>query len=94
MNMYEQWKKEYGLTPMTFAEECDAPLPVRETRMQKVEIIDNCRLIIAQAQHIIKYAKRIPEDDDPAHAELVTDYANGIHSALIGLLETEQKRWM
>lgn len=94
MSDLKEYEKQYGLTPMTFNEECAASYPIRQTRMSKVEIIENCRHLIRAAEHIITYAKRIPEDDDAAHAELVTDYANGIYSALIALLENEQKRWM
>ena len=83
----------YGLTPMTFRQELDAPDPVRETRGLKVEIIRNCDSIIAIAERVRNYAKRIPEENDAGHAELVNEYAQGIHSVLLALLENERRKY-
>ena len=79
----------YGLTPMSFQEELNAPEAVRETRAFKVEIIDNCDRLIRLAERIRDRVKRIPEENDEAHVELVNKYAEGVHRAVITLLENE-----
>ena len=82
----------YGLTPMSFQEELNAPEAVRETRMLKVEIIDNCDRLIRLAERIRDHVRRTPEDNDKAHAELVNKYSEGVHKALITLLENECRK--
>ena len=83
----------YGLKPYGFREELALPHPVRETRMNKREIIDNCARIIRQAERFIEFAKQIPEDNDQEHADRVNQFAEEIVSVTIRLLEADRLRW-
>ena len=85
--------KLYGLSPMSFEEELVAPIPVREIRNAKVEIIDNCNAIIRLAEAAINSTKRIPEDDDWEHAALVDEYAAMISKARIIMIEANALKY-
>lgn len=71
----------YGIEPMTVEQEANAPEPVKQTRRNKIEMVDSCALIIRMAQELMEYAKRIPVEDDPRHAELVQGLADAVKSA-------------
>lgn len=85
--------KLYGLSPMSFKDELNAPIPVREIRNAKVEIIDNCNAIIRLAEAAINTAKRIPEDDDAEHAALVDEYVAMISKARILMIEANALKY-
>lgn len=86
---FSYYEKLYGLQPMTFSEEMNAPHTIRSTRQCKIEIVDMCRHITKLAEYIAERARRCPEEDDAAHAELVTGWRNAVETALIQLDDAE-----
>ena len=75
--------KKYGIEPMSFLEEMALPKPVNQTRNNKVQIIEDCRMIAEMAKELIEYTKIIPTLDDEKHANLVQGLAERIHSVRI-----------
>ena len=68
--------KHYGLQPMTLDEEIAMPAAAKQTRGNKMRIIDLCEDMRLQLYSIENRAKSIPETDDAAHADLVADLTN------------------
>lgn len=75
----------YGLKPMSFEEEVNAPESVREKRRCKIEIQDMCSLMARDLATIAYTARKIPEEDDAAHAELVKQYRDAVKAAQAAL---------
>ena len=71
----------YGLKPMSFEEEVNAPESVKEKRRCKIEIQDMCSLMARDLETIAYTARNIPEEDDAAHAELVKQYRDAVKAA-------------
>lgn len=65
----------YGLKPMSLEEEANAPQNIKNTRNNKVRIIDDCNAIIAMMETIRNRAYRCPELDEDKHAKLVKNFA-------------------
>lgn len=78
--------KIYGLQPMTFDEELAAPDNVKQTRRNKMTIIDNCAFMKRAIESVESRAKRIPEEDDAAHAKLIDDWCRKV-------LAVEEELW-
>ena len=74
-------KKAYGVEAMPIEQEIALPEPVKQTRRNKIDMIDSCDLIIRMAQEMAEYVKRIPEDNDTNHAQLVQGLADKVKSA-------------
>ena len=77
--------KKYGLNPMSIDAEINAPDNIRQTRMNKIQIIDDCAIIIGWANQYINTARKIPEEDDARHAALVQELSDAIHTARLTL---------
>lgn len=67
--------RNYGLRYMSLEEEFNLPKNMKQTRNNKVQIINDCD-DITQAIDTLRYrAFMCPELDDEAHAKLVDEYA-------------------
>ena len=66
----------YGLKLMSLEEEANAPRNIKNTRNNKVRIIDDCNTIITMMETLRSRAYCCPELDDDAHAKLVEELAN------------------
>lgn len=64
---------KYGLKPMTPAEEFMTSSYVRQTRDNKILIIDKCNEIIGLLETIKTRTRNAPELDDEKHAALVEE---------------------
>lgn len=84
---------DYGLKPMTFAEEINAPDPVRKTRNNKVSMVGDMMWIQKIAAQLERYAKSIPEDNDEKHAELVQELHDSMHDAYLAMEVALKKSW-
>ena len=71
----------YGLKPMSFEEEANAPESVKEERRCKIEIQNMCSLMARDLVTIAYTARNIPEEDDVAHAERVKQYRDAVKAA-------------
>lgn len=77
--------KTYNLKHYTIDEEAKLPFTVRQTRENKIRIIDTCNFLLREIDSIIAVARLIPELDDENHSEIVNDYANAINNAKCAL---------
>lgn len=69
-------KDAYGLKPMTLDEEANAPQNIKNTRSNKVRIIDDCNSIMRMMESIRDRIYRCPELDEDGHARLVEEFAS------------------
>ena len=67
--------KNYGLQPMSLEEEMNLPNTIRQTRNNKVQIINDCDNIARTIETLRWRAYACPELDDEEHAKLVDEYA-------------------
>ena len=75
----------YGVVPMSVTEEASAPEPVRQTRGNKIRMIDDCAAILRCVNDYGNRARIIPEENDAEHAKRVADLAGKIHAARTAL---------
>lgn len=85
--------KYYGLTPMTLAEEMNAPQYVRQTRFNKVKMVDEMQWVQKIAAQLEKQAKDIPEEDDEHHATLVQELRDCEHAVYVAMELALKKSW-
>lgn len=67
--------KDYGLQHMSLEEEFNLPKNMKQTRNNKVQIINDCDDITRTIETLRHRAFMCPELDDEAHAKLVDEYA-------------------
>lgn len=75
----------YGIKPMSLEEEFNQPKCAKQTRQNKMKIIDTCDSAERLLKTIRLRAKMAPELDDTKHAELVqemTDKVNEMYKAV------------
>lgn len=68
----------YGIKPLSVEEEWDLPKDTRQTRNNKMKIIDACDHAERLLETIKLRAKGAPELDDPKHAALVQELADKV----------------
>lgn len=73
---YEEICNKYGIVPLSVEEEAALSDAAKKTRRNKMQIIDLCEDMRLQLYSIENRAKSIPETDDAAQADLVTDLTN------------------
>ena len=79
MMEYGNWLKNcYGMEPMSLEEEINLPKSVKQTRNNKIKIIDRLALDMRNIESLIDDARRIPECDDAKHAALVQKLTDAI----------------
>lgn len=61
----------YGIKPMGLDEHLALPAPVRQTRNNKVNLVNTLDHIEVWTRQLREITKRIPEDNDQCHADLV-----------------------
>lgn len=66
----------YGLKPMSLKEEAEAPQNIRNTRNNKVRIINDCDAIMRTMESIRGRVYRCPELDEDGHAKLVEEFTS------------------
>ncbi len=71
--------EKYGIKPMTFEEEWNQPENAKQTRRNKMEIIDTCESVRRTLETIERRARMTPELDDPKHAALVQEFADKVN---------------
>lgn len=77
---YENWMERcYGLEAMSVEEEMNLPAPMKQTRNNKVKMIDQLNLISRRIDGLINYAKRIPVHNNEVHAKLVQELADAVN---------------
>lgn len=87
-NTYRNMCKRYGIAPLSMEEEAKLPQPVKQTRSNKMDIIDYCDHMAQMIDQIRNCAARIPEDNDNKHADLVQQWKFLVHKANLDLLES------
>lgn len=75
----------YGLAPMTFEEEANAPATIKTKREVKVTVADRCALMRQLVDTIENRARSIPETDDEDHAKLVKGFGDSVLFAMLAL---------
>ena len=78
-DMRNAQNKYYGLKPLSFKEEFNLPKYARQTRHNKMKIIDTCDHATKLIDTIKYRAKYAPELNDPEHAELVQEFADKVN---------------
>lgn len=73
--------EKYGIKPMTIEEECNQPKNAKQTRRNKMEIIDTCEFARRTLETIERRAVLAPELDDSNHAALVQELADKVEEA-------------
>lgn len=73
--------KIYGLKPMTFEEEANAPDTIKSIRSSKMVISIQCESIKSFADQIEDRAKGIVEKDDKAYVELIDQFERLVREA-------------
>lgn len=91
--MNDNWLKRYGLTPMTFEEEWNAPEPIRRTRANKMRMVDYCDGAIRLLEQLSRYAVTIPEKDNTEHAEAVDALTHEAKKAWMQADEAVRSIW-
>ena len=84
-DFYEGIINTYGLQRLTFEEELNQPKYAKQTRHNKIKIIDTCNLAEGLLETIKYRAKGAPELDDERHAALVQelmDKVNDMYQAI------------
>lgn len=71
----------YGIQQLTFEEELNQPENAKQTRRNKMEIIDICESARRTLETIKRRVRRAPELDDPNHAALVQELADKVKEA-------------
>lgn len=69
------------LVPHSLEEELALPETVKKTRNNKVEMVHDLVFISRYADWLADRVKRIPEEDDPHHAELVQNLQHLVRTA-------------
>lgn len=77
----------YGIKPASFEEEMNMPVAMKQTRNNKIKTIDELKWIVKMAEQMESYYKRIPEEDDQNHADLVQGLTDTIHRIYISMGE-------
>lgn len=75
----------YGLKPMSFTDEVNAPDTVKAIRNAKVDIAHYCNFMRQEIDNIQYRAKGIVEEDDPLQAKLVEEFYTYIREASVAL---------
>lgn len=80
-DIYEGIIITYGIQRLTLKEELDLPKYAKQTRQNKMKIIDTCKYIEDLTETIKSRAKKAPELDDPKHAALVQELSDKVNEA-------------
>lgn len=70
--------ERYGIKPMTFEEEWNQPENAKQTRRNKMKIIDTCEAMRRTLETIERRVRTAPELDDSNHAALVQELADKV----------------
>lgn len=77
---YENWMERcYGLETMSVEDEMNLPAPMKQTRSNKMKIIDRLSIISRRVNGLKEYAKRIPVENNESHAALVQELADAVN---------------
>lgn len=72
-DIYENINNTYGLKPMSIEDEINLPKYAKQTRLNKVKIIDTCKYAESLIETIRWRTRKAPELDDERHAALVQE---------------------
>lgn len=73
------------LNPMSFEEEIVAPINVKRTRNNKLQMAAELEFIIGYAEQSLNRVKQIPEKDNKDHADLVENLEHLTKEALLAV---------
>ena len=80
-DIYEGIINTYGLQRLTFEKELNQPKYAKQTRRNKIKIIDTCNHAENLIETIKRRAKGAPELDDSKHAALVQEMMDKVNEA-------------
>lgn len=80
-DIYENIFKTYGIRRLTLEEEINLPKYAKQTRQNKMKIIDTCKHAESLIETIKWRTKCAPELDDERHAELVQEMMDKVNEA-------------
>ena len=80
-DIYEGIVNTYGLQRLTFEEELNQPKYAKQTRQNKMKIIDTCEHAESLIETIRWRIKGAPELDDERHATLVQEMMDKVNEA-------------
>lgn len=83
-NMYHL----YGIKPMSFSEEASMPENAKQTRNNKVHIIDKITSIRRMLDTIENITRNIPEKDNKEHSQLVESFKEKVDGAYNSTYQT------
>lgn len=78
----------YGIKPMSFSEEASMPENAKQTRNNKVHIIDKITSIRRMLDTIENITRNIPEKDDTEHSQLVESFKEKVDGAYNSTYQT------
>lgn len=71
----------YGIKPMSFSEEASMPENAKQTRNNKIHMIDKITNIRRMLDVIEGMARDIPEKDDENHSQIVQAFRENVDRA-------------
>ena len=80
-DIYSRIYTQYGIQPMTFEEELTQLKYAKQTRYNKIKIIDTCKHAKSLLETIEWRTKGAPELDDVTHAALVQEMYDKVNEA-------------
>lgn len=86
----DKYEKNYGLKPMTFEEEVNAPARIKATRIAKVNMIDRCNEMQTMLDTIKLRAKGIDEIDDGDYFKTVSKFFGLVTKAFEDIQEVSK----
>ena len=81
MGLMSNMERIYGIKLLTVEEELNYPANAKQTRNNKMKIVDTCEHIKNLINVIECRAKGAPELDDAKHAALVQELADKVRNA-------------
>lgn len=80
-SIYNSVYEGYGIKPMSLEEEINLPMLQKQTRQNKIEIIDTCKHMRNLIDTLEWRAKSAPELNDVRHAALVQEMRDKVKEA-------------
>ena len=80
-SIYNGIYEGYGIKPMSLEEEINLPMLQKQTRQNKIEIIDTCKHMGNLIDTLEWRAKGAPELNDVRHAALVQEMRDKVKEA-------------
>lgn len=79
----------YGLRSHDCSE-FELPEALRQTRNNKIILVDTCEYLLHKMEYYKEYCKNIPEEDNAKHAELVQKFTAALMEVKKAMTEFER----